>query len=404
MKNQPALSRRSRQLVSRLFFGGLILVAPALMADKPTMSQTSSGNSASSSSASSGSSSSGSSSSASSSSSGGSSRVSSGGSPSRNARSATRTRVRSNDNNSTPSRRGDVRRHRTSRSPSAAEYDTAKGNDRRGSRHRGAYGSSHRYRTGYGYGGYRHYHYSGCGHVGFGYHYGSPYYYYGPFGYIYYRRPHVSVYAGGYYREEMGALDLDVSPEKAQIFVDGNLVGVADQYDGFPAYLWLEKGTYDVVIYKEGYETISRQYTVYPGVVLDVSDRMVPGTAVKPEDLFAKSTARREERLRRNEERRAAAARQREGARVEIQQQTGIETEQEIARLMFNVTPDDAAVYLDGLFRGTAAELRQLSAGLIVEPGDHIVEAVRPGYETQQLPIQVPAGDRVSIGLELLPR
>lgn len=405
MKNQQALSRSNRRLVSSLFFGGLILMAPQLMADKPTMSQTSSGSSAAASSGSGSDSSAAPSASSSRSRSSRSPRGTSAG-RARSSQPAARTPVRGDVNN-TPSRRGDVRRNRTSSSPPAASYDRASGD-----RYRGDRGSHHGGRYGYGSHNY-HYHYPGCGHGGYGYGgsyygYGFGYpYYYGPFGYIYYRQPHVSIYSGGY-DQEMGALDLDVRPEKAQIFVDGTLVGVADQYDGFPAYLWLEKGTYDIVIYKEGYETIFRQYTVYPGVVLDVSDQMVRGTAVKPEDLYAKSTERREERLRRNEERRAAsrqaAAQERVGSQVEVHQQTGSSAEQGVGRLLLSIIPGDAAVYLDGHFLGTAAELGQLSAGLVVEPGDHMLEAVRPGFETQRVPIQIPAGDRISIDLELSAR
>ena len=272
-----------------------------------------------------------------------------------------------------------------------------KGENYKGNKYRrrssGYYGYGHNY--GYGH----HYHYAGCGHYSYGY-YGHPYFYYGPYGYHYRYSPHVSVGIGGggsyYSGEEMGALDLDIRPEKAQIFVNGEYVGVADQYDGYPGYLWLEKGTYDIVFFKEGYETISRQYSVYPGSVVDVGDRMVAGEAKRPEDLISKSTVNRDERLRRDRERAAAAER--------LQGGSGNAPAGGVGRLHLEVWPEDTAVYLDGNFLGTSGELAQLSAGLVVEPGEHLLELVRPGYVTEERSIKVPGGETLDVSVELKQR
>lgn len=208
------------------------------------------------------------------------------------------------------------------------------------------------------------------------------------------------------YRSDSGALDLDLNPERAQIYVDGRFVGVADDFDGFPAFLWLEEGTYDVVFYLPGYRTLARQYTIRPGVVIDVEDDLQPGESVRPEDLVSKSTERRDERIRRNEEReaeveaqeRAEAERGREGrSRPSSEQQR----REEVGRLYLSLWPDDAAVYLDGHFLGTAGELAQLSAGLVVEPGEHQLEVVHPGYRSSRRTVTVPPGQRVEVKFDL---
>ena len=98
-----------------------------------------------------------------------------------------------------------------------------------------------------------------------------------------------------------------MSPEGAQIYVDGNLVGVADDFDGYPNFLWLDKGTYDVVIFAPGFQTIARQYSIYGGLVIDVEDSMVPGKETLPQDLVSKQNVNREERLRRDRENEAEA-------------------------------------------------------------------------------------------------
>jgi hypothetical protein len=198
-----------------------------------------------------------------------------------------------------------------------------------------------------------------------------------------------------------GALDLDVSPEKAEVYVNGQKVGICDDYDGFPTYLWLEAGVYDVVFYLPGYETIARQYVIRPGQVIDVDDDMVRGQAIRPEDLPAKTHEHRDERLRQNKEVEDDAAR---GIKPHMpygdeawrdrvhpldrpadgdQQPThhvAIEDARVApARLKLTVEPGDASVYLDGRFVGTAAELEQLDNGLLIDAGAHRLEAVRPG-------------------------
>jgi len=91
-------------------------------------------------------------------------------------------------------------------------------------------------------------------------------------------------------RDSMGALDLDVSPGRTEVYIDGSYAGKVDSYDGFPRYLWLDRGTYDVVFYLDGYRTIARQITVHPGTVIDIDDHMESGQSIRPEDLASKTS------------------------------------------------------------------------------------------------------------------
>jgi len=215
-------------------------------------------------------------------------------------------------------------------------------------------------------------------------------------------------------RPSMGALDLDLRPEEAEVYLNGQLIGIADNFDGWPHFLWLEQGTYDLVFYHDGFETIARQYSVYPGVIIDVEDFMVPGEATPPEELIAKSTARREERLRRDEERREAAEamepawkeRVREDRdRIEDRDQPATaapyDARQEPARVTLEVVPGDAAIYLDGRFLGTAGELAGGRPELVVDPGDHELEVVRPGYDSKRLSFSAESGETIELEVEL---
>jgi hypothetical protein len=238
----------------------------------------------------------------------------------------------------------------------------------------------------------------------------------GPAG-VYYDGPYNRGHRGSGY----GALDVDIWPGDTEIYVDGQLTGTADDFDGFPSYLWLPRGTYDVVFYRPGFETLARQYSIYDGLVIDVNDRLERGEAVRPEDLPSRSTVNRDERIRRNAEREEAARRREEWRRRhddegddddyeedELPAATAPPVRPELergrgdaARVHLDVTPDDASVYLDGNFLGTAAELEQLSAGLVVTAGSHRLEVVRPGYEPEEVDFDGRPGDDVRLRVEL---
>jgi len=196
--------------------------------------------------------------------------------------------------------------------------------------------------------------------------------------------------------------------------VDGKRVGVADDFDGFPTYLWLPKGTYDVVFYLPGHRTLARQYTIYPGLVIDVEDRLEPGEATHPLDLAPKSHERRDARIRADQERRERAEQlERErsdspgawredqgGARSE-EMPGSVDARSEPGRLILRIEPGDASVYLDGRFLGTGDDLAALRGGLLVDPGSHTVEVVRPGMESAEETVAVESGREIQMSVTL---
>src|SRR4029078_5198967 len=65
--------------------------------------------------------------------------------------------------------------------------------------------------------------------------------------------------------------------------------------------------------------------------------------------------------------------------------------------LPLDVRPGDASVYVDGAFRGTGRELRQLR----LTPGRHRVEVVRPGFRTIERDLDVRSGERANRDIDL---
>ena len=239
-----------------------------------------------------------------------------------------------------------------------------------------------------------------------------PYGYYGPYGY---GEP---VYYGSRERASMGALDLDLKPGDTQIWLNGQYIGVADNFDGWPQYLWLEEGDYHFVFFYEGRRTIAREYHVYPGVVLDVEDRLERGESTPPQELFPPPTERRDARIQENEAKRRQAAAEsadwRERSEAIRRQQAeaaegGAEMEpgmapgaaEDFGSLALTIEPPDASVYLDGRFLGTAEDLVRLRRGLTVDAGEHQLSVVRPGYAPQDQDFEVAPGEEVRLTVRL---
>lgn len=273
-------------------------------------------------------------------------------------------------------------------------------------------------------------HYGGS-HHNYG-HYGYYHYYYPSFGYYWWNSFYSPwwawsgprVYASAYpdrSGDSLGAIDTDVAPENAEVYVDGELVGTADDYDGWPSYLWLDEGTYDVVFFHQGYKTMARQIIVRPGSLVDVEDEMERGDAVRPEDLGPKTHERRDARLAEDAEKQAAAeARDRQGdsawrdrVRSERRARTVVpppaaEAESvdrdlrgEPAEVTLEIEPSDAAVYLDGKFVGSAEALAHAGGPLLMNAGEHEIEVMRPGYGSKKQSFSVKAGERIDLELTL---
>lgn len=278
--------------------------------------------------------------------------------------------------------------------------------------HGGYYGGHGGYYHGHGY---YPYYYPYWGWPSLSFYWGYPYYYGYPYGYGYgygygYYDGDGYGYDGGGGGGPMGALDLDVSPGNTHVFVNGQDLGEVDKYDGWPGYLWLPRGTYDVAFYLDGYKTIARQITIYPGNVIDIDDRMEQGQSTRPEDLVSKSHERRDARIQ--YERQRSEQIDRQGGYDDENWQNRVRQDRQghghangpagpQGHLRLSVQPDDASVYLDGQFVGTGTDLSQLRGGLAVGPGTHHLAVVRPGHKATEKEFTVQSGEDVQLDIAL---
>jgi hypothetical protein len=267
---------------------------------------------------------------------------------------------------------------------------------------------------------------------GWGY---SPYWYgpYSPYG----------GYYSGYGRapsRNWAAVDTDVSPESARVYLDGQYVGTADDFDGYPDYLYLRTGRYRLEFRLEGFETRTISVDARPGLKIDVGDRLakIPGAPrygsydapepsggvrrfwtkrrdvaehVTDEDEIYGGERRYRERSRdRDDPERDAeepdrdieADRNRDRAeeprRTEDWRGRTGPTRGE-ARLVLDVAPTDAAVWVDDRFMGTAESLE--SEGIPISAGRHTVVVSRPGYRDRRVEVDVSRGETETVEITL---
>jgi hypothetical protein len=100
-----------------------------------------------------------------------------------------------------------------------------------------------------------------------------PWAYYGPQGGIDMNMAMMSGY---------GAVDLNVKPNRADVWVDGKYVGEARDLDGYPSYLWLADGAHKLAVYKGGYKTFEEEINVNRGMRTELKIRLEAGESQPP--------------------------------------------------------------------------------------------------------------------------
>ena len=183
-----------------------------------------------------------------------------------------------------------------------------------------------------------------------------------------------------------------VEPNEARVYVDGYYAGIADDFDGIFQRLNLAPGRHDISLKLEGYRTHNvKMYVPYDGTI-KLHHRMVRGSGEedagvvgRPEDY-----ARFEERGDRDDD--FEDDRDDRGDRDLRGDQAG-----DRALVRLDVRPGDASVYVDGAFRGTGRELRQLR----LTAGRHRIEVVRPGYRTIDREVDLRRGETVNVDIDL---
>jgi hypothetical protein len=246
-------------------------------------------------------------------------------------------------------------------------------------------------------------------------------------------------YYPGYYapaygpRSQWAVIDTDVSPEEAYVYLDGRYIGTADDFDGYPDYLYLGPGHYRIEFRLEGFQTVAKDVDAQPGMYLDFKDKLarIPGAkqygsyetprleggAVKR--FFAKrrggnvamdpsapqepSTYVGSDNPPSGDGYPPPAAPAPQPRRDQYGEEwRGSHSDRAArTRLRLTVEPPDAAVYVDNRFIGTAEEINSLEHGVSISPGRHTVTVLRPGFREKTSEIEVRDGETGKLEISL---
>lgn len=280
---------------------------------------------------------------------------------------------------------------------------------------------------GYGYGhgyGYRPYYYS----PGWGYWYNPGYYpsyYYGYWPYWggslaygaggywgggyssggYYGAPNSY---GSYHYSDAGALRLLVDPEDTKVYVDGYYAGEVDDFDGLMQRLNLAPGRHEILLKKDGFRTHRIKVYLERNTTVKLRHDMEKGLGPDTLEDLAGERGIEEERRRNarredeSEEDRDVEAEGRPETREDARPALRLpapspEGSATPGLLALRVSPDDASVYVDGRFFGSARQTGEIE----LSPGPHRVEIVRPGYKTVERDVLIEAGRTLTLGMAL---
>ncbi|MCM3877460.1 MAG: PEGA domain-containing protein [Thermoanaerobaculia bacterium] len=234
----------------------------------------------------------------------------------------------------------------------------------------------------------------------------------------------------------------DVSPEEAQVFLDGKYIGTADDFDGRPDTLYLGPGKYHIEFRLPGYQTFATDLDVSRGqrVRFDQKLKLEPGKNAldqfapeskgtplgrvftkhgselggpedAPEADEAEAPRPPRRALRRapaprddgwSDRERAPEARERiPEDRMDARPEPLPRPAGNRARMRFKVTPEDAAVYVDDKYLGAGEDLAANPRGVVTDPGTHSITVTRPGYKSKTVDVTVRIGSPVDVVVEL---
>jgi hypothetical protein len=269
------------------------------------------------------------------------------------------------------------------------------------------------------------YPYYGLGYGGYGYGYGG----YGGYGY----RPY-------------GEVRTEVKPQSAQVFVDGGLVGKADDYDGWWQRLNLSPGMHRIVFRAPGFQPYVTDIRIGIGTDFHLKYEMHPGNDNIAEqemmlphskqysrrgydrhygnhpqyDPYQRPDNHRDQQYERrppqddrdnnydNDQDQYQDQdhyqdqnqdRNNDDSYYGDQQHEGRQSDRR--PLILHIEPDDATVYIDGNYYGTANDNGNDLQVLLPE-GAHRIEVVRPGFDSfsQQVTIARDRDNHVNVILK----
>ncbi|HEV2717067.1 MAG TPA: PEGA domain-containing protein, partial [Terriglobales bacterium] len=141
------------------------------------------------------------------------------------------------------------------------------------------------------------------------------------------------------------------------VWVDGQYLGYLKELKGSKKILLLP-GQHEIVVRQDGYQDFTNNITVRPGERQTISVKMVKDLRFKMPSVFSE--------------------------------------------IKLSVTPDRAAVFVDGQFVGHAGEVGGVAKSLLIAPGHRKITISLPGYQTFSTEVDLAPNQKFQIKTDLM--
>lgn len=220
--------------------------------------------------------------------------------------------------------------------------------------------------------------------------------------------------APGFVRGRFGVVKTDVTPEEAELYLDGTFIGRSDDFDGYPDYLYLKPGSYSFEFRCPNYEPLQIGVDVVRGRVVRVDRKMklLPGKSALDDfpntregmplgRVFGPKATPVRPDTEPVQDGRASVEVEPPAPESRSVDEMPARPASLRAKLAWKVEPADAAVYLDDEYLGSGDELAALPRGTVAAAGVRSVTILRPGYRTRSLEVEAKAGEVVTVEVRL---
>ena len=181
---------------------------------------------------------------------------------------------------------------------------------------------------------------------------------------------------------------VQVQPKSAEVYVDGYLAGIVDQFDGMFQDLVVEPGTHEVTVYHDGYKRIVQRLYVSAGKSYKIKgtlDKLAPGEPNEPRPMPALEPA-------------APAAELGVGPR-RAESAPPVNAESRFGQVAIRVQPADAEIAIDGEpWKGPQGAERLV---VHLASGAHRVEIRKEGFDPFVTVIEIKPGEVAVLNVSL---
>ena len=237
-------------------------------------------------------------------------------------------------------------------------------------------------------------------HFSAGFYYGPWYgpYFYSPWFYssFWWYPP----YAYPYYYGSFGAnLKIQVQPKSAEVYVDGYLAGIADQFDGMFQDLLVEPGTREITIYQDGYKSIVQRLYLSAGTSYKIKgtlERLAPG---EPNEARPTAAYQPPPGPAPQAPRGMPAPPPAQGAAPVEPSSIQLSADSRFGQLAIRVQPGDADVIIDGeTWKGSQGADRLV---VHLTAGAHRVEIRKEGFDPFVTAVEIKRGEVATLNVSL---